>query len=122
MNIKEFYDRTGGDYKGAMQRLMKESRVEKFARMFLDDPCYNELESNLSQNNVEEAFRAAHTLKGVCMNLSFTRLYESVSAVTEALRHAAADSEADMAKVAAGMEELRSDYKMIIDAIQCLGD
>ena len=91
MDIREFYDRTGGDFEAAMKRLMKETRVEKFVRMFPDDPSYRELESNLALNNVKEAFRAAHTLKGVCMNLSFTKLYRSVNEVTESLRSADPD-------------------------------
>jgi hypothetical protein len=30
----------------------------------------------LENKNYEDAFRSAHTLKGVCQNLSFDRLYE----------------------------------------------
>ena len=99
---------------------MKETRVEKFVRMFPDDPSYRELESKLALNNVKEAFRAAHTLKGVCMNLSFTKLYRSVNEVTESLRSADPDKAEDMEKAAAGMEPLRNDYREIIEAIQCL--
>lgn len=36
---------------------------------------------------MEEAFRAAHTLKGVSQNLAFTPLVKSVSALTEQLRN-----------------------------------
>lgn len=120
MNISTFYDRTGGDFEDVMKRLIKESRVEKYVRMFPDDPSFRELESNLSQNKTQEAFRAAHTLKGVCMNLSFTKLFESSNAVTESLRHADSDNTADMEKVAACMESLRSDYRAILEAIKCL--
>ena len=31
----------------------------------------------------EEAFRAAHTLKGVCLNLGFDELYEVSAEITE---------------------------------------
>lgn len=120
MNIREFYKRTGGNFAGAIQRLMKEDRVEKYVRMFLSDPSYGELESCLTENNVSGAFQAAHTLKGVCLNLSFTRLFESVNGVTEALRYADADSEKDMAEVTACMKLLRRDYSDVIDAIRSL--
>ena len=36
--------------------------------------------------NYEDAFRGAHTLKGVCQNLSFDRLYEASNELTELLR------------------------------------
>ena len=120
MDISVFYDRTGGDFEDVMKRLMKESRVEKYVRMFPDDPSFRELESSLAQNKTQEAFRAAHTLKGVCMNLSFTKLFESSSAVTESLRHADSDDPVDLEKVAACMESLRNDYRAIIEAIKGL--
>lgn len=120
MDIRLFYERTGGDFEDVMKRLMKESRVEKFARMFPDDPSYMELESNLALKNTREAFRAAHTLKGVCMNLSFTKLYRSADAVTESLRCADLDKAADMQKVADCMELLRNDYREIIETIKGL--
>ena len=120
MKIRDFYDRTGGDFAGAMQRLMKEDRLEKYVRMFLNDTSYGELESCLARNDVPGAFRAVHTLKGVCLNLSFTRLYESVNAATEALRYAGADSEKDMAQVTACMQLLRRDYSEVTEAIRSL--
>lgn len=120
MNIREFYQTTGGDYTDALQRLMKESRVEKFTRMFPDDSCYRDLESSLAKKDVAGAFRAVHTLKGVCLNLSYTRLYEAVFEVTEALRNADPDNEEDMANVEACMEPLRSSYRQIIEAARSL--
>ena len=42
------------------------------------------------------AFRAAHTLKGVCLNLGFDRLYEVSSALTEMLRDGVMDGSDDM--------------------------
>ena len=38
------------------------------------------------KQDAETAFRAAHTLKGLCMNLGFDSLYEVSSALTENLR------------------------------------
>ncbi len=54
--------------------------------MFLDDDSYPKLEDALKKENVEEAFRAAHTLKGVCQNLGFTNLYQPAYELTEVLR------------------------------------
>ena len=44
------------------------------------------LKENLEKNDGEEAFRAAHTLKGVCLNLGFDELYEASAEITEKLR------------------------------------
>ena len=57
--------------------------------------CYDELETYyiisvgmryLEEENLEAAFRAAHTLKGVAQNMGFDNLAESSSVLTEALR------------------------------------
>ena len=44
------------------------------------------LQEALEQQNTETAFRAAHTLKGVAVNLGFTRLYHAAAALTEVLQ------------------------------------
>ena len=54
--------------------------------MFLEDQSYLQLKQALKDKNYEDAFRSAHTLKGVCQNLSFDRLYEVSHELTELLR------------------------------------
>ena len=120
MNIREFYEKTGGDYADALQRLMKENLLERFTRMFPDDSCYRELESSLAEKDLAGAFHAVHTLKGICLNLSYTRLYESGYEVTEALRDADPDNEEDMTRVEACMQPLRTSYRQIIEAVRDL--
>lgn len=44
--------------------------------------CYEAMETG----DVETAFRAAHTLKGICANLGFKSLFEVSYDITEALR------------------------------------
>lgn len=117
MDIRRFYELTGGDYDAAMQRFMTESRLEKFTRMFAEDPSYGELEASLASDNLRDAFRAAHTLKGVCLNLSFTELFQSVDEITELLRHADPDSPGDQEQVNRCMETLRVRYRDIIAAV-----
>ena len=60
----------------------------------------------------EEAFRAAHTLKGVTQNLSFTKLYHSSHAITEALRA----KDYDLAKER--VTQVEADYQQTAAAIQ----
>lgn len=86
MTIQECYKKMGADYEDVLKRLYSEGMIRKFARMFLDDDSYPKLERSLKEENVEEAFRAAHTLKGVCQNLGFTNLYQPTYELTEVLR------------------------------------
>lgn len=86
MTLKECYDALGGDYEEAIGRLRSERLVQKFVLKFLNDGSYDLLNSSFEKEDWGEAFRAAHTIKGVAQNLSFTALYQSASALSEALR------------------------------------
>lgn len=114
MTIEECYRELEGNYKEVKLRLSSDSLIEKFALKFLDSPCYSSLSQEMTNGNREEAFRAAHTLKGVAANLSFTRLFESSSKLTEVLR-LESDSISDEAY---GLfSEVTEDYKITVDAI-----
>lgn len=86
MTVKECYDQIGSDYAGVLKRLSSEALVKRFALKFLQDPSFQELKDALAKQDGEVAFRAAHTLKGVCLNLGFDCLYESSAELTEKLR------------------------------------
>ncbi len=86
MTIQECYASLGGDYQEVMSRLYSEVLVKKFVGKFPADQSFQLLERSLKEKNYEEAFRASHTLKGVCQNLSFTKLHQSSHEITEALR------------------------------------
>lgn len=114
MTVKECYDRLGGDYEGVVSRLLKEERVKKYMLKFLDDDSFALLRTSLQEGNMENAFRAAHTLKGVCQNLGFERLYQSSGQLTELLRSKAED---DVSELLAKTEE---DYELTVSAIRML--
>ena len=67
-------------------RLYNEAMICKFVRMFLQDDSFQILEEALRRGDVKEAFRGAHTLKGVCQNLGFSNLYAPTYTLTETLR------------------------------------
>lgn len=112
MTLKECYGIIGGDYENVVGRLMSERIVQKFVLRFPDDPSYEMLFDSLKKENYEEAFRAAHTIKGVCQNLGFTTLGESSSRLTEALR---AGRKEEYQELAAVVEE---DYQKTVSAIK----
>ena len=116
MTLKECYAAMAGDYEDVLARFRTEERVQKFVVKFLEDPTYSNLEQALKEENYEEAFRAAHTLKGVCQNLSLTLLYQSSYELTEALRN-----EREQETIAKWMQQVTMDYKTTRDAIAQLG-
>lgn len=112
MTIQECYEALGGDYEEVVGRLYSEALVKKFVGKFLSDQSYQLLESSLNAEDYEEAFRAAHTLKGVSQNLSFTRLYQSSHEITEALRTKQYDQAVQL------FAKVEADYAQTVAAIQ----
>ena len=108
MTVKECYEAMGGDYEDVLKRLMSEARVQKFALMFKKDPSMSQLTQAMDAGDVETAFRAAHTLKGICANLGFKSLFEVSYEMTEALR-------------AGDMEKAKGTLKDVQDALGMLG-
>lgn len=111
MTLQDCYQAMGADYADAIGRLRSERLLQKFVLKFLDDGSFRLLCDSLAAGNQEEAFRASHTIKGMCQNLSFTALGQSSSALTEALRHGAGDTQALFNQVCA-------DYQATVDAIR----
>ena len=116
MTLQECYAALGGDYADVTARLRSENLVRKFARKFLQDTSYELLCSSMQEENYSEAFRAAHTIKGVCQNLSFNKLLESSSQLTEALRAGEKPTDASL------VEQVAKDYQQTIAAIQALDE
>lgn len=116
MTVKECYDIMGADYAGVESRLRTEERIKKFLLKVLNDKSYGLLCSSIEQNNMEEAFRAAHTLKGISQNLSLTTLYESSSALSEQLR----ENQQYNKEVEQLFEQVKKDYAHITETIQNL--
>ena len=86
MNLEECYNKIGANYRDLVQRLGSKEFAELFAKKFLDDDSFTNLERALAAQNAEEAFRAVHTLKGVAQNLSLENLYRVSFSLTENLR------------------------------------
>ncbi len=112
MTLKECYAALGGDYDEAMGRLRSEKLVQKFVLKFLADGSYDLLLSSAAAADWQEAFRAAHTIKGVCQNLDFTRLYRSSSQLSEALRNGFTPEAPALA------EQVKEDYARTTAAIR----
>lgn len=112
MTLQECYERFGGDYKDAVSRMMNDSLIEKFVLKFPNDKTMEQLKEAVAANNTEDTFRAAHTLKGIAGNLSFTGLESAASRLTEQLR-GKTDETPDPVLVA----RTESEYDSVINAV-----
>lgn len=112
MTIKSLYEAIGGDYQDVVKRLISEEFAAQLALGFLDDDGFSSLEKAMKNRNAEDAFRAAHTLKGVALNLGFKNLGESASELTEVLRKRTFDGADEP------FEKVRADYAIVISALR----
>lgn len=112
MTLQECYAAMGGSYDEVLGRLRSETLIQKFVLKFLADPSYELLRSSMEAENWGDAFRGAHTLKGVCQNLSFTALFQSSERLCNALREGFRPEAIPLA------EEVRKDYEQTVAAIR----
>ena len=112
MTLQECYAAMGGNYEEVLGRLRSDRLIQKFVLKFVDDGSYQLLLDSMSSQNYEEAFRAAHTIKGVCQNLGLTQLLNSSSQLSEALRHGYTPEADGLA------EQVGRDYQDTVGAIR----
>ena len=86
MNVKKCYEIMNGDYEDVKGRFLTDARIRRFALLFLGDGSMEDLRAAMRDKDCEKGFLAAHTLKGICLNLGFTGLYMPVYKITEMLR------------------------------------
>lgn len=115
MTTEQFYDTIGGDYNAVLGRLGSEAMIRRFVLKFLQDPSFSTLADGFAKQDAEVAFRAAHTMKGVCANLGFDRLYTPAAALTEKLRGRAFTDGSDEL-----YREVEKEYRLLIAAIGTL--
>lgn len=85
--IKEAFAAYGADYDATMRRFAgKESLYLRVLGMLPKDPSAERLGAAIACGDLDGAFEAAHTLKGVAGNLGLTPLFEAVCSMVEPLR------------------------------------
>ena len=114
MTMRECYEAIGRNYEDVLGRLRSEALIRKFTLKFLEDQSYPQLKQALNDKNYEDAFRSAHTLKGVCQNLSFDRLCEVSHELTELLR----DRTGEQPGIPEAMEKVTEVYEMTMEEIK----
>ena len=115
MTLQEFYGAVGGDAEEVLSRLMNETLVKKFLFKFSDDPNYELLVTSVEGEDWETAFRAAHTIKGLCMTLGLGNLANSSSELTELLR---GGFNGDKAALEGLYARVKADYDITYKALE----
>ena len=122
MNLRECYEAMGADFDAVLFRLRSEGFIKKFVLKFVDDPSYSQLEQTMQAEDYKEAFRAAHTIKGVAQNMGFDGLSQSSSDLTECLRPAGEDKAVDIAEADRLWTQVQADYARTISAIKAMNE
>ncbi len=77
----------------------------------LNDDSYLKLKEEIDNKNIDEAFKIAHSLKGVLGNLSITPMYEIAYELTELLRN---KKDIDYKEYVEKLLEIRDELLLII--------
>lgn len=105
------------DVDSALKRCMgKEDLYIRLLSRFTEDGNFEKLAEGLEEKDVEKAFRAAHTLKGVCGNLGFNGLLSSVERMTETLR------QGELLEAERMFPEAEEQYTILTAAIKRVGN
>lgn len=65
MTVKECYSQMNGDYNNVLSRFYDEAMIKRLLGRFIDDTSFRALEQAMAEDDVQAAFNAAHTLRGV---------------------------------------------------------
>lgn len=113
MEIRKFYETIGSDYYDVAKRMGSEKLVIHFVGRFMEDKTYMMLEAAMNAQNIDEAFRASHMLKGVCSNLGFGSLQNAASELTEVLRKGTFEGSEAL------FDSVKTEYDRIVSAWKC---
>lgn len=117
MNCLDFYDGLGADSANVVRRLGNETFVRKYLKKFAEDTTVGDLNRYVAEKEYENAFRAAHTVKGLALNLELLPLNGIIVDLTEILRKAVPESDD---KIKSLLLAFNKEYNTIIQKINML--
>ncbi|MCL1911107.1 MAG: Hpt domain-containing protein [Leptospirales bacterium] len=113
-SVKDNFEKAGFDVTGAIRRFAgNEALYEKHIFKFIDDKIYENLAKAVSEGNRQDAFREAHTLKGMSGNLGLNPIFNPLSELVGLLRDE--NSQTDISAVFAAVE---AGYESVIAALK----
>ena len=111
--IREKLEGVGVDVNDLMERLMGNmTLISRFFKRFPDDASYERMVAGIEKGDVEEAFRGAHSLKGVCANLSMKRFLTVLNPLVDKLREGRLDG------VQVMLSSVDEEYRKVVTMIQ----
>lgn len=103
--VLEELQAAGNDVPGALERFMgSEAMYLKFLGKLRQDETFSQLLAALEAGDVQAAFAASHTLKGLYGNLGLTELVALNTPVVESLRAGELPGEQEVAALKAAAE------------------
>lgn len=112
MNVKEFYEKIGGNYDLAKSRMLSDERIKKYLMKFSSYSSSERLKKAVEDKKYPDIFAITHNLKGMCLNLELTPLAKSSSELCEAVRHG--EPSVDIVPL---YKAVCSDYEKVVIAI-----
>lgn len=109
----EQLEELGVDLTSVMERFMgNEALYVKFLGRFVEDESFQNMQMQWMRGNTKEAFEAAHTLKGLLLNLGLELVMKSVMPITEQLRQGELDGIEEL------MEQAQREYRIVLNIIE----
>lgn len=110
---KETAIAAGIDYEQGVQRFVGNvAMYEKYLNRFHEDTNYSMMKEALEKNELEDAFKYAHALKGLVGNLSMNHFYKNIVALVEELRAG------NLEKGKSLMSEIDAEYHNLIHVLE----
>ncbi|WP_172136558.1 Hpt domain-containing protein [Adlercreutzia sp. ZJ473] len=107
----------GIDYADAIDRYDGNAALyERLAVKYLSDTRFTSLVAALEVDDFDEAYRQAHTLKGVAGNLSLSDLYHTAAFISDALKN----GEPELAK--SRLPQLEQAHRQATKGLELLRD
>lgn len=113
--FKEKLEGMGMDVNTTVGRFMgNEALYLKFLNKFQNDQSVANIEQYIREQNAEEIFKSAHTLKGVAANLGLNPIAQRASDIVELFRGKTQFADADTDKLDKTYAELQEIYQALM--------
>lgn len=107
--------KAGVNIETAIERFLgNEGMFVNFLKKFAKDPSFELLKTAMEGKQYEDAFKAAHSLKGLCGNLSIDGLFQIVSREVEFLRNGKYDEACEL------LPEVVKEYERVTELLNTI--
>jgi HPt (histidine-containing phosphotransfer) domain-containing protein len=118
MTVEQAYSVLGGDYNEVIRHLQSDDIIKSIVEMFIRSTTLNELMRAAESRDIQGVFDAAHSLRGVALNLSLTKLAESAGELTEALRGGTDPGQARIDELVGNVKRDYDKTVMVLEKVQ----